>query len=178
MGLGRFLRFVACPVVLAAGVLTAMAAAGTAIPARHVVSRRAYYQQKPETVYSMLWAQPPWYPGFSGFEELPARGGKRKWNVRLRALVDLEVAFEEEEARAPEMLVINTADASLPFQGSWRYQVLPHKDGAILRITQIGAVRNPIHRCLAKFIVGYEAGLDDYLTRLGEKFGEIVHTTD
>jgi hypothetical protein len=40
------------------------------------------------------------------------------------------------------------------------------KGGTQLTIIEDGVIRNPVFRCMARYVIGYHATMDDYLKRL------------
>ena len=53
---------------------------------------------------------------------------------------------------------------SLPFGGTWTYDVQPASDGRTkLQITEDGEVYNPIFRFVSRFFIGYEGTLRQYV---------------
>jgi len=67
--------------------------------------------------------------------------------------------------------VTRIADDSLPFGGSWTYELFPSGEGTEVRITERGEVRNPIFRALSTFVFGHTVTLDRYLADLQRRAG-------
>jgi hypothetical protein len=87
---------------------------------------------------------------------------------------DGKITFETVESTAPTGLVTRIADLSLPFGGSWTYELEPDGDGCVVTVTEHGQVRNPAFRFMSRFVLGHTATIDGYLTALGTRFGEQV----
>jgi hypothetical protein len=82
------------------------------------------------------------------------------------------VPVETVESRPPHKLVSRIADPTLPFGGTWTYDIARTGDGATLTITEDGFVTSPIFRFVAKFVMGHHATIDTYLTNVAKKFNE------
>ena len=76
------------------------------------------------------------------------------------------ITFEIVEARPPARLVRRIADPSLPFGGTWTYELTPHASGTRLTITEAGEVYNPVFRFMSRFVFGHTATMDRFLTDL------------
>ena len=55
---------------------------------------------------------------------------------------------------------------SLPFGGSWTYELIPTAGGTMLRITEDGEVYNPLFRFISRFVLGHYKSIDQYLDDL------------
>ena len=66
------------------------------------------------------------------------------------------------------------ADPTLPFGGTWTYEIAPADSGSVVTITESGEVKSPIFRFMARFVFGYTSTMDGYLEALGKKYGETV----
>ena len=76
---------------------------------------------------------------------------------------------------AAKRLAVRIADRSLPFGGSWTYDVTPAPGGGSeLRISEDGEIYNVIYRFVSRFFLGYTASMESYLRDLGAKFGQLV----
>jgi hypothetical protein len=71
----------------------------------------------------------------------------------------------------PRRLIGRIADPSLPFGGSWTYDVVREGAGSRVMITEDGVVRNPVFRFMSRFVFGHHATQEAYLRALGRKFG-------
>lgn len=68
-------------------------------------------------------------------------------------------------------MVTAIADESLPFGGTWTWQLAPEGAGCALRITEDGFVKPAPFRYISR-IMGYDSTIRGYLTDLSRKFGE------
>jgi hypothetical protein len=58
------------------------------------------------------------------------------------------------------------------FSGRWTYELTPENGATRIRITEHGAVPNPIFRLVSRFVIGHTTALDKFLNSLAAKFGE------
>ena len=63
------------------------------------------------------------------------------------------------------------ADDTLPFGGTWTFELAPEGTGTRLRITERGFVKPPPFRFIAKFFLGYTKTIEGYLGDLSQKTG-------
>ncbi len=61
------------------------------------------------------------------------------------------------------------ADPSLPYGGSWTYELRPSGAGTEITITEDGQVFNPIFRVMQKFFFSPYATIDAYLDDLRKR---------
>ena len=85
-----------------------------------------------------------------------------------------KITFELVEDSPPSRRVVRIADKSLPFGGTWTFEIAAEGDGSSVRITEDGKIYNVIFRFVARFFVGYTSSIEGYLRDLGRKFGESV----
>ncbi len=116
-------------------------------------------------------ATPSWRSGLQGVEMLPTRDGQVcfRENGGRRA-----ITYQVVENDPPKKLALKIIDENLPFGGIWTLEFLPASEGATMRITENGEIKNVLFRFLARFVFGYTASMDAYLRDLGKKFGEEV----
>ena len=148
--------------------VSVMALIGAMLPKSHRGTRRARFHQSPETLYAMLAGPPDWRTGVKASGALP--DGKW-WEQDDHGN---KITYELIEDRAPVQRIIRIADKSLPYGGTWTFDVAPDPAGAAVRITEDGEVYNVVFRFMARFIFGYTSSIETYLRDLGRKFGETV----
>ena len=83
---------------------------------------------------------------------------------------DNDITFEMETVEAPTKIVTRIADKTLPFGGSWTYDLSPDGGGTRLVITENGEVYNPLFRFMSRFVFGHTATIERFLTDLGRAF--------
>jgi hypothetical protein len=149
-------------------------AIGAVLPVRHRATRRARFRQSPAVLYAILAGPPDWRSDVKSFGSLPDRDGRRQWweqdghGRRIR--------YELVEDSPPLRRTVRIADPSLPFGGTWTYEISPAPEGADLRITEDGEVRNAIFRFVSRFVIGHTRTIETFFSNLGTKTGEPVAT--
>jgi hypothetical protein len=83
------------------------------------------------------------------------------------------IAYEAVESAPPRRLVTRIADPSLPFGGTWTYDIAPASSGSgpTLSITENGEVYNPVFRFVSRYIMGHAATIDSYLKAVKARLG-------
>ena len=154
--------------ILVAGVLVALIlliiAIGFALPVAHVASGEAQLAAPPERVFAALTEVdkfPAWRSDVTSVEVL-AGGPLPRWRERG----DNDITFETQRADPPRQLVTRIADRSLPFGGSWTYDLTPSGNGTRLVITEHGEVYNPLFRFMSRFVFGHTATIERYVKDL------------
>jgi len=153
------------------GVLAALVAlivsVGYALPVQHVASRSASFRQSPEEIFTVLtdvarFAE--WRSDVTSAEVLsatPLRWQEHGSNGDITYIVDA--------SSRPARLVTRIDDRSLPFGGTWTYEVSAGTAGTLLTITENGEVYNPVFRVMSRFVFGHTATLDAYLAALQKR---------
>lgn len=162
--------------LIVAGVLAAIVilvvAIGFALPVSHKAVGEARFRQPPAKVFAAITdvnAFPSWRSSVKTLETLPDSAGKR----RFREIgSDGAILFQIERSVPDKQLVTRIADPSLPFGGSWTYDLIPDGDATILRIAEDGEVYNPILRFVSRFVMGHTSTIDRYLQDLARHLGE------
>ena len=156
------------------GLVALAAILGALLPREHVASRTVRLSRPPEEVWAAITefaAHPSWRADLKAMERLPDRNGHAVWReVRRTGPMTLEVV----ESQPPNRLVTRIADPDLPFGGSWTYEIRGSDGGSLVTISENGEIYNPIFRLMARFVFGYHATMDAYLSALGKKFGEAI----
>jgi hypothetical protein len=151
-------------------VIAVVALIGATLPVAHKASRRMRFRQPPTALYAVLAGPPDWRSDVKGSGELAAVDGKRRWweeDGRGK-----KITYELVEDRAPSRRVTRIADQSLPYGGTWTFDITPAGEGSELRITEDGEVYNVIFRFMARFVFGYTGSINGVLRDLSKKFGE------
>jgi len=155
-------------VILVLGALVALVllviAIGYALPVAHVATREARFAAPPERVFGVLKDVekfPTWRSDVKGVEVLATVPA-----LRWRERGDNDITFDMETVEAPRRIVTRIADRSLPFGGSWTYELAPQDGGTRLAITENGEVYNPLFRFMSRFVFGHTATLERYLADL------------
>jgi Polyketide cyclase / dehydrase and lipid transport len=158
-------------IVLCTIVATAI---GSRLPPGHRCVVRAQFASAADRVWQVVTQMsnaPNWRSGLRQIERLPDRDGKQVW-VEVRRFRRMPLVFED--MQPPSRLVIRIDDESLPYGGSWTYEIVSLEDGCTLTITEDGVVRKPLLRFMSRYLIGYDATIRRYLRDLGKKLGEKV----
>ena len=156
--------------ILVLGVLVALilllVAIGYALPINHVATREGRLAAPPERVFSVLRDVekfPTWRSDVKSVEVLATTPA-----LRWRERGDNDITFEMETVEAPGKIVTRIVDKTLPFGGSWSYDLSPEGGGTKLVITENGEVYNPLFRFMSRFVFGHTATIDRFLDDLGK----------
>jgi len=152
-----------------AGLLILIVAIGALLPQKHHVSRTIALNQPAETVWNLISGPPNWRSDIRNYQELPPHESHRMWRETDKH--GQTITYEALESSRPRRLVVQIADPSLPFGGTWTYQVIPGDHASSLTITEDGEVYNPLFRFVSRFIIGHTTTVDAYLKSAKEKLG-------
>jgi hypothetical protein len=137
---------------------------GYLLPVAHVASRHATFTAPPERVFAVLTEVnefPAWRPDVHAVEVLSAE--PLRWRERGG---NGDITFEVQERIVPARLVTRIADPTLPFGGTWTFELVPEGSGTRLTITERGEVYNPVFRFVSRFIIGHAGSIEQYLAAL------------
>lgn len=144
---------------------------GFTLPVGHQAVRQARFRQSPPEVFAVITDAenfPAWRPSVKTVDILPDSAGKK----RFREIgSDGSILYEVDGTVPNARLVTRIADRSLPFGGSWTYELIPDGKGTTLRITEDGEVYNPVFRFVSRFVMGHTATIDRYLRDLAKHLG-------
>jgi len=161
-------------VLIAVGILVVVVAAvaiiGVMLPKNHLVSRSSHFRKPPQAVWDVITGPPDWRQDIRSFEKLPPRDGRRSWKE-----IDKHgqaIAYESVEETPPYRLVTRIADPTLPFGGTWTFEIEQDPSGCQVAITEAGEIYNPIFRFMSRFVLGYSGSIETYLKALHVKLGE------
>lgn len=144
---------------------------GWLLPVRHRASRQATYPASPEAVFAAITSVkefPSWRPSVKTVDVVRSAPDKLSWR---ESGSDSPILFVVEEQVPATRLVTRIADRTLPFGGTWTYELTPAGQGTTLRITEDGEVYNPLFRFVSRFVFGHGATLETYLRDLGKRYG-------
>ena len=167
---------IAAPIVigLLAAALTVVLG-GYLFPKAHTATRSLRLAAAPEQVWMVLTdfpSQPSWRPGLKSMEKLPDQDGRPVWKEvdKHGQAMSLQIM----EFLPPSRLVTRIADPSLPFGGTWTWEITRDSGPAPacrVRITEHGEVYNPAFRYISR-IIGHTMTMDAYLKALAIKFNQ------
>ncbi len=152
-------------VLLAAGI-------GAFLEPSHVATRQAVLAQAPDEVWRVItrFDRTPEWRSNVDVVEIESGDPIRFVEVGPQGPLALEVT---EQVR-PRKLVLMTADPSLPFTGSWTFELQPEGEGTRVTITERGTIDNPLFRFGARVFMDPAATAETYLVDLGRRFGQEV----
>lgn len=142
---------------------------GYSLPVKHRAARERTFASSPEVVYATITNVekfPEWRSKVKSVEVVSLPGGTRSFREKGG---DGEILYVIDEAQPPTRLVTRIADKTLPFGGTWTYELAPAAAGTTLRITEDGEVYNPVFRFMSRFVFGQTATIDGYLDDLRKK---------
>jgi uncharacterized protein YndB with AHSA1/START domain len=149
---------------------------GYMLPRDHVASTTATIPAPPDSVWEALTNvgdYPRWRPGVRSVDALSSAGAVR-WREHTS---DGDITFERTEEQRPRRLGTRITDETLPFGGSWTYELAPEGSGTRLTITERGYVTNPLFRFMSRFVFGHHRTQEDFQRALGRRFGQDVTVT-
>jgi uncharacterized protein YndB with AHSA1/START domain len=152
-----------------AALVIIVVAVGLALPVNHQAVSEARFRQSPAEIFAVITDAknfPSWRPSVKNVEVLPDSAGRKRFR---EAGSDGSILYEIEQAAPNTRLVTRIADRSLPFGGSWTYELIPDGDSTTLRITENGEVYNPVFRFLSRFVMGHTSTMDRYLRDLAHR---------
>jgi hypothetical protein len=150
--------------VLLVIVITAI---GYALPQNHVATVSADVPVPPARVFERI--------------SDPARYGEWRRDVTVEVVSSNPLTWREKsggdvityavaENQPASRFVARIADKSLPFGGTWTYELEPAGSGTRLRITEHGEVYNPIFRFMSKFVLSQTASMEKFVAALQASF--------
>lgn len=139
-------------------------AIGAMLPKGHVASAARALSAPPSTVFAIVtdvarYAE--WRTDVKAVDLVSA--SPLRWRERGANGV---VAYEMREQHPPDRLVVGIADPTLPFGGTWTYELQQTAAGTHLAITERGEVRSPVFRFVSRFFLSQTATLERFLSDL------------
>ena len=162
------LRWLVYSAVVLAAAIVAVVIVGYLLPVRHEASVEARFDRPPAQVFAAITdveRYDEWRPDVSRVELL-SPPPRTRWK---ESGSNGDITFEVEEAVPPLRVRTRIADPSLPFGGTWTYELSPDGPGTRVRITEHGEVYNPLFRFMSRFVFGHTATMNAYLDALGKR---------
>jgi polyketide cyclase/dehydrase/lipid transport protein len=157
------MRYVLITAAVLGAIVLIVVIVGWSLPRDHHAMGEATLKTSPQSLYQLITDVdhfPNWRSSVKRVERVPDSAGK----TRFREIGDDGTILYEVESAVPnQRLVTRIADPTLPFGGSWTYELIPRGDSTTLRIIENGEVYNPIFRFVSRFVVGHTATIDKYL---------------
>ncbi|MDQ3068574.1 MAG: SRPBCC family protein [Acidobacteriota bacterium] len=168
--LRRLLRIAVILVLLVALAGAVLAAIGLALPASHEATRSARIDAPPAAIYPMLLT-PEMYPDWrTGVERVDRLDSDRFREHGPHGPMIFRITTRE----APSRVVTAVDDPDQPFTGTWTFDLVQEGEQTRVRITERGAVPNPLFRSIARLFMSQTATLETYLKDIGRRFGQDV----
>lgn len=146
------MKLVLIILVILAIPLVLVMAIGSMLPKGHSISRAITVNAPPDAVWNLITAPPTWRQNITKSQEMESQNGHRMWRETDKG--GQTITYEAVESDPPRRLVTRIADPSLPFGGTWTYEITPSGAGTSLTITEDGEVYNPAFRFVSRFIMG------------------------
>ena len=165
------MRYLLISVAVLGAIVLIVLLVGWSLPVQHRASGEATLKSSPQAVYQLITDVdrfPQWRSSVKSAELLPDSGGKKRFR---EVGGDGTILYEVDNAVPGQRLVTRIADKSLPFGGSWTYELIPRGDSTTLRITEDGEVYNPIFRFVSRFVFGHTATIEKYLADVRRAVG-------
>ena len=137
---------------------------GAALPKAHVARRGIQLAASPNEVFALIAGPSDW----RGLKYEPLTESPLTW--RETDSSGDAITYDRVETVAPKRIVNRIADPTLPFGGSWTYEIAPSGNGTELTITENGEVYNPFFRFVSRFIMGHTATIEKYQRDLTAHF--------
>jgi hypothetical protein len=149
---------VAALIVLVAGV----AVVGWMLPKGHRASRTVLVHAPTDVVFALITDvahATDWRSGVKGVTDIRGQG----LGMEFREVGDQgTIAYRVEAWEPGRRFVTRIADPSLPYGGSWTFDLHPVADGTELTITEDGEVYNPIFRFMSRFFFSPTVTIERY----------------
>jgi uncharacterized protein YndB with AHSA1/START domain len=147
---------------------------GASFPPEHVVTRTIVLAQPQQAVWDTVTnyeAMPEWFPVIMEVRREGEQDGKALWTDRY--VGGQESTFMDEVFEPPHRLVRVIAEKNSEIDGSWEY-LLEAVDETHTRVTltETAAIPSPWIRFMAHNFLGIDSFVTQYLTALGQRFGE------
>lgn len=111
------------------------------LPREHVASRTASFAMPPESIFARIAAP------------------------RER---DRELQLQVVESKPPYRYVTRIGNTSLPYGGTWTWELTATAQGCDVTITERGFVDNLLFRFLSRYVFGHYGTMDAVLKELGK----------
>jgi hypothetical protein len=155
-----------------AALIAVIVVVGYSLPVNHRAQVTATIAAPPDQVYALITnvaAFPTWRTGVRSVAILPSPDGQRRWREVSK---DGTIPFVVERQTPPAVLVTRIDSRSLPFGGTWTYELRSESPRVTrLAIVENGEIYNPIFRFVSRFFIGYEGTLRQYVSDVERNLG-------
>jgi hypothetical protein len=164
----RVLKVLGAVVVLVACAIGIVFVMGARLPVNHVATSSIIVNAPQAAVWQMIEdieKQPAWRTGLVAVEAMPPQNGHRCWTEVQK---HMRMPLCEDASTPPAARVVRIADPSLPFGGTWTYDLVeldvvgaPTKMTK-LQITENGTTGPALYRFIGHYIIGEDAMIKEY----------------
>ncbi len=165
------MRILAIVGLCIAAVVAVVLVVGWSLPIAHRATRSVVLNVPAESVFSLInnpSAFPHWRSDVKSVDVLSPDSGHQLYREVGK---NGSILYRVDSVVPNQRLVTRIADKSLPFGGTWTYDVIPQSESTTLQITEDGEVYNPVFRFVSKFIMGHTATIDRYLADVQHRLG-------
>lgn len=155
-------------IVVLAGVI------GMLLPQGHRASRTVVHDAAPEAVFTAITdfgQQPAWRTGVTAVDVLAGADGAARVREHGR---NGTIVYRVDRHEPNSRLVMRIDDPSLPFGGTWTYELKAVPEGTALTITEDGEIYNPFFRLLSKLVFSPYDTIDTYQADLRRRLGGLA----
>ena len=145
------------------------AVAGLFLPKGHRASRTVVHAAPPAAVYAVITDVakfPEWRSDVTSVEVLGGPPGSGRFREHGK---DGPIAYRVEAREENSRLVTRIDDPSLPFGGTWTFELRPVPEGTALTITEDGEIHNPLFRVMSKLFFSPYDTIDRYHASLAAR---------
>ena len=146
-----------------AAIAVATAVVGWLLPRHHTAARTRTYAAPPDRVFAAIadvgrYAE--WRSDVKAVEVLADDGHGLRFREKG---AHGRILYRFEVSDAPRRVVARIADPSLPFGGTWTYELAPVREGTSVTITERGEVFNPVFRVMQTLFFSPASTIETYL---------------
>jgi len=146
-----------------AALVLMVVAIGAALPKRHTASRTAFIRATPDAVFRFISGPQDWRTDLKKSSTVEENG---RTLIRETDKHGQTITYEVVDSQPPRLLKRTIRAKSLPFGGSWTWEIQPQHGGCSVTITEDGEVYNPLFRFVSRFVIGHTRTIDGYLAML------------
>lgn len=144
---------------------------GYSLPVEHQITMQRHYAKTPDEIWSVIvdyrkYSQ--WRENVYEVTEMRSKGSYDAWKE-----LDADghsVPYEIISYSQGKQMIIEITDATLPYGGSWTFDLVPDETGTTLMITENGKIDNLFFRVKAHFSSGYTDSMNAWLNSLDNKY--------
>lgn len=159
------MKFALITVAVVTLVVVVVFVVGAMTPKDHQLSLSQDYPVPAATLYQLVRNYEA-YPGWrTGVKSMQRDGDLRYIEESSHGKIPYKIIEDQTNKR----VVAKIDDASLPFSGTWTFEISDHHGNSQLRITETGSVPNPLMRFFATYVFSPEKTMRTYLADVTSK---------